>query len=484
MTITHIIKIDNKAYILNETAYVITTDDEHYTDAEILEHNAELDIWNEDTIKEGTENEHYTAEEIYAHNEELDIWDISTIKAEAMIDDDETTVIYVPIDSANDYKELNPDLNIVGYNYNSHEISEPEYYDYAKIICSTETNPEMMSVLYERGLCANENYMTLAEAKTCTNDDIDLLLRSNTTVKSFDEFKYFTGVTEIYERFAQGATELVSITLPNTVTSIGKLAFGFGSNDAGASKLETVNGVENVESLGAGVFQNAKKLISLNFTQKLKTIGQAAFIGCQLLESVGDVSGVEGNLANSEFYDCQHLKSLNFSSKLTGTLDRTFYNCQRLGSVGDMSNITAISGAFNRCYWLKKLNLSKKCTSIKSYAFFYCRRLTDLGDLSGVTTLGDNSNCAFGYNYYFQQQELHFPKVTTLNKAVFRLNGEEGVSYHYYLDTLKLYFYKSYDEMTKKGKIVSNQSGKTSAVNLKIYFNGVEATQEQYATLI
>ena len=394
------------------------------------------------------------------------------------------TQIYVPTDSFNEYKELNPTLNIMSYNYNSIKVQKPEFYEQVAVIVTSESNPELMALLYSRELCANENYMTLAEAKGCTNTDIDLLLRSNTTVKSFDEFQYFTGINEILERFAQGATELVSITLPLTVTTIGKLAFGFGSNDAGASKLETVNGVENVESLGAGVFQNAKKLKSLNFTQKLKTIGQAAFNGCQSLESVGDVSGVEGNLANSEFYDCQHLKSLNFSSKLTGTLDRTFYNCQRLGSVGDVSNITAISGAFNRCYWLKKLNLSKKCTSIKSYAFFYCRRLTDLGDLSGVTTLGDNSNCAFGYNYYFQQQELHFPKVTTLNKAVFRLNGEEGVSYHYYLDTLKLYFYKSYDEMTKKGKIVSNQSGKTSAVKLKIYFNGVEATPEQYATLI
>ena len=67
---------------------------------------------------------------------------------------------------------------------------------------------------------------------------------------------------------------------------------------------------------------------------------------------------------------------------------------------------------------------------------------------------------------------------------MFRLNDEAALGYYYYLDTLKLYFYKSYEEMTKKGKIVSNQSGKPSAVNLKIYFNGVEATQEQYATLI
>lgn len=481
MQIEHIITINNKAYILQETAYVILTDDTHYTDAEILEHNAGLDIWNEDTIKEGTENEHYTAEEIDVHNEELDIWDISTIKAEAMIDDDETTVIYVPIDSTNDYKVLNPDLNIVGYNYNSHEISEPEYYDYAKIICSTETNPEMMSVLYERGLCANENYMTLAEAKTCTNDDIDLLLRSNTTVKSFDEFKYFTGVTEIYEGFAQGATELTSITLPNTVTSLGKLALGFASADTGTSKLERVNGVENVEYIGLGTFQKCISLKNINFTQKLKTIDGYGFNSCSNLKTVGDVSCVE-SVGDNAFLSCLKLKVLNFTNKLTSIGKNAFYECKNLVSVGDVSNITQVNNAFNRCYSLRRLNFSNKLTTITGYAFFICKSLIELGDLSGVTTLGNNTDIPFGYLYNLQQ-DLYFPKVTTLNKKLFRLNIDYD-NEKYYKNPINLYFDKSYSEMTRKGKIVNNQSGTTSAVNLKIYFNGVEATQEQYATLI
>jgi len=405
---------------------------------------------------------------------------LDTVPYEIQVSQDVTT-IYVPQDSFNSYKELNPNMNIKPYNYKTIKVTKPEFYKKVAAIVTTESNPELMELLYSKGLCANENYMTLEEAERCTNESVDLLLRSNTTVKSFDEFKYFTNVTEIFERFAQGATQLKTVTLPPTVKRIGKLAFGFSNSDEGESQLETVNGAENVEYVGIGCFQMAYNFRKINFTQKLKKIDNGGFNKCSALESVGDVSGVEEMNSGNEFFGCFNLRALNFSNKLSGALTSTFYDCRKLETVGDMSNITSISNAFNRCHKLKKLNLSNKCTSIGSYAFFYCESLTNVGDLSGVTTLGDSKYLVFGYNFALQQ-DLYFPKVTTINKILFRLNGETGGKF--YMNTWKLSFDKTYDEMTKKGKIVSNQSGKASEVNLKIYFNGVEATPEQYATLI
>lgn len=393
------------------------------------------------------------------------------------------TQIYVPSDSFNSYKELNPTLNILSYNYNSIKVQKPEFYEQVAVFVTTESNPELMEVLYSRGLCANENYMTLAEAKACTNEDVDQLLKGNTTVKSFNEFQYFTGVTEIKDRLAQDASELVCITLPKTVTKIGALAFGISGtahNKGTVSKLERVEGVENVEELSQSVFQFAEVLKSLNYTQKLTTIGQNAFYYCTKLETVGDVSNVS-SLAQQAFYNCQKIHSLNFTSKLSGVLKDTFYFCTSLISVGDMRNITQVNGAFNRCIKLRYLNFSNKLTSIIGYAFFYCTELIDLGDLSGVVTLGDSSKIPFGYMFDLQQ-DLNLPKITTINKNLFRLNAFEG--WGYVKNPLNIYFGKSYEEMTKKGKIVSNDTGKTSAIYLKIYFNGVEATPEQYATLI
>lgn len=393
----------------------------------------------------------------------------------------DVTTIYVPTDSFNSYLEINPNMNIKPYNYKTIKVTKPEFYKKVAAIVTTDTNPELMALLYSKGLCANENYMTLEEAESCTNESVDLLLMANTTVKTFHEFQYFTGVTELLENFSKGATALTAITLPPTVTKLGRLCLGFSGSDTGESILETVNGLENVEEIGTGCFQLCYKLKNINFTQKLKKINTIAFGRCYALESVGDVSGVESLGTGNEFYECTHLRSLNFSNKLTGALGGTFYRCEKLESVGDVSGITSIENAFNRCLELKRLNLSSKCTSIKNYAFFYCEKLTHIGDLSGVTTLGESKYLVFGYNFALQQ-DLYFPKVTTINKTLFRLNGETGDKF--YIDTWKLSFGKTYDEMTKKGKIVSNQSGKQSEVNLKIYFNGVEATPEQYATLL
>ena len=42
---------------------------------------------------------------------------------------------------------------------------------------------------------------------------------------SFDEFKYFTGLTSVPDNFFRGCTGLTSITLPHTITSVGYYAF-------------------------------------------------------------------------------------------------------------------------------------------------------------------------------------------------------------------------------------------------------------------
>lgn len=42
---------------------------------------------------------------------------------------------------------------------------------------------------------------------------------------TFNEFKYFTGLTSIPERCFHSCTTLTEITLPNTITSVGSYAF-------------------------------------------------------------------------------------------------------------------------------------------------------------------------------------------------------------------------------------------------------------------
>ncbi len=63
------------------------------------------------------------------------------------------------------------------------------------IVITSDANAPLMIAMYNAGLASNPDYMTKSEAeKVTTLNGIDF-----TNVISFDEFKYFTGVTEIPE---------------------------------------------------------------------------------------------------------------------------------------------------------------------------------------------------------------------------------------------------------------------------------------------
>lgn len=495
MQIEHIITINNKAYILQETAYVITTEDEHYTDVEILEHNAELDIWDSDTIKEGTENEHYTQEEIDDHNEELDIWDIDTIKKEAMIDTDEITIIYVPIDSANDYKELNPDLNIVGYNYNSYQVSEPEYYEQAKIICSIESNPKLMEVLYSYHYCANPKYMTLAEAKAITSIEPILDSENGNQVETFNEFQYFTNVTEIPENFARGNTYLREITLPKSITAIWHMAFGIPSamhNAGGISKLVKVDGLDNVSTVGRNAFQFAENLTTLNFTNKLTTLDTGVFVYCKNLKSIGDTSNITSVMSSCFLFSGIRIFVAPKFNSITSTSTWIFssgndtddlplntlildwnnitilpdYFCKRcsIEKIPDMPKVTQIGrGCFAKCQNLKEIGYMPNCTRIVKFAFDSCPKL-DLNyrSTSPFPNLTVIEKCAF-QNY--KGGRAYFPKVNNVGLGAFE-NAENTT----------IEFGLPFSSITFHTDAFKN------ATNITVICNGVEFTEAQYTT--
>jgi hypothetical protein len=142
--------------------------------------------------------------------------------------------------------------NIDGENkvYNLVDDIDPE----GLIIVSSQTNAPLMAVLYAKGLAANENYMTLAEAQAVTNEQLNGLLNANTTVVNFNEFKYFTGVTKICTSDDaetsktlspfKGCTSLREITLPKTVNELGARAFDLTKN------VNVINGLENIHKFG------------------------------------------------------------------------------------------------------------------------------------------------------------------------------------------------------------------------------------------
>jgi hypothetical protein len=99
------------------------------------------------------------------------------------------------------------------------------------ILMTKTSNPEAMACMWQAGLCANENYMTKTEAGSIT--DIDLMIspsdsifyKYGKSIKTFDEFEYFTLLESVPAYCFYDCRYLKSIKLPNSIKTIKSYAF-------------------------------------------------------------------------------------------------------------------------------------------------------------------------------------------------------------------------------------------------------------------
>lgn len=113
------------------------------------------------------------------------------------------------------------------------------------VIMTSETNPEVLSVLYNTGKLASDQYMLKSEAELFTEEDFVLtnvtsIFTANKNIKTFDEFKYFINVTTVPSYCFSNCTKLESITLPESVTKV----MGGAFSSTGLKKLFFSNNVE------------------------------------------------------------------------------------------------------------------------------------------------------------------------------------------------------------------------------------------------
>ena len=218
--------------------------------------------------------------------------------------------VFVPIDSYEGYKDLNQSIDkLQPYNFRSISVGDQDIYDAFTLIATKETNAPFLNVMFQHNLCADENYMTLAEAKAVTNEQIDIyteevktgLFMDNLEIQSLNELQYFEQITAIPYYFCYGADNLEEIHLPKNCTKIEK--YGLRSKTVG--KLKYIRGAENIEYIGISALNNQNNLQYINLTQKCKEIDNSALYRNTNAPvapcSYGDLSGII-TLHNNVFY--------------------------------------------------------------------------------------------------------------------------------------------------------------------------------------
>ena len=158
-------------------------------------------------------------------------------------------------------------------------------------------------------------------------------------------------------------TKIQSVTIPESVTSIGRAAF---MNCTGLTSL-TIKGVAT--SIGAVAFSTCTSLTSLSLVGSFQTIGEHAFASCNSLTSLSLTCDVQ-EIGDYAFVTCNSLTSLSLTGDIQEIGDYAFYSCPSLKTVALPKSLTSIGLlAFGSCTSLDSIEIPGTVTEIGGFAF-------------------------------------------------------------------------------------------------------------------
>ena len=150
-------------------------------------------------------------------------------------------------------------------------------------------------------------------------------------------------------------------------------------------KTYQVTGVEG------GSFQYCHYLLSIDLPNTITSIGDCAFGDCVMLQRV-DIPENVTELGFGVFSGCERLSSIVIPEGITAIKTETFLKCRNLSSVTLPSSLTSIDGwAFWGCENLIEMKLPKNLRRIDQYAFCRCLLLTRIEIPDGVISIGEDA---------------------------------------------------------------------------------------------
>lgn len=197
----------------------------------------------------------------------------------------------------------------------------------------------------------------------------------------------YNGVTYTVTAIGNDAFSMSSVTsvsIPNSVTSIGASAFRF------CSTLQTIDIPNSVTSIGKGAFANCG-LKSISIPYSVTSIEYSTFSECWSLVSV-DLPNTITTIGEFAFASCSSLKSIVIPNSVVSIGRCAFSTCYSLESVNIPDNITTIKDStFEICNSLKSINIPNSVTSIEDCAFRGCGTLTSITIPNSVSSIGDSA---------------------------------------------------------------------------------------------
>ncbi len=192
-------------------------------------------------------------------------------------------------------------------------------------------------------------------------------------------------------------TVLTTITIPNSITSIGEYAFSLTKLSSFTIRDEGTAG--NAFTIGDYAFYDSK-LTTITIPKSVTSIGDHAFDNCTSLTEVTIEDGNnEVSIGDYAFYNSK-LTTITIPKSVTSIGNNAFDNCTSLTEVTitDGNNEVSIGNYAFQLTELTTITIPKSVTSIGDHAFEFCTSLTEV-------TIEDGGTVTIG-NYAFKSSGL------------------------------------------------------------------------------
>lgn len=282
---------------------------------------------------------------------------------------------------------------------------------------------QIKTVVINDGVTRLGNYIFYFWSK-CTVFDIA------STVKEFGNYSfYYTGIYS----FAPDAGAILGSTMLSS-SSLVKLTIKAGTSEIPSELCRVCN-----------------KLTDITLPETITKIGKSSFASCMALETFKLPPSVI-SLDTSSFGDLKALKTIGLMQNVKGMLYQTFQGCLKLEDGYIPYGITQIDSAYNRCHAIRTITVPKSVTRVLDYAFGPMNNLESIYFLTSSTYIAPSSGVTKGATI------CNSISNSTAKHDKIKIYGFAGSTAETYASTYSIPFvalgeFKSLELITKPNKL-------------------------------
>lgn len=236
----------------------------------------------------------------------------------------------------------------------------------------------------------------------------------NTVTVTYNHYEGAFRVTAVQNANAKLAGELI---VPETITYMGQefavteiQPYSF----SGARYVTKVVLPENIEGLGANVFEGCSNLTSVVLPKNVTSIPEAVFDGCSKLSEIINLPERVDTIGASAFNQCSKLTSFPFFNEGLKVIGRSAFSNSGITSFTIPASVDSIGyqafaytkitaaeipatvtklgqSIFYQCSSLAQATLPAGLSVVPKYTFYNCKALTAIEIPEGVTRVDDDA---------------------------------------------------------------------------------------------